>query len=80
LWKEWLSTMPLLNNKSTSEVFLAPFLYVNVESEIGEPTSLAMLDVATLTLGSRPRQGVRRWQAKKKTRESFQMLLGVQRV
>jgi hypothetical protein len=35
--------MPLLNNKFTSEVFLAPFLYVNVESKVGEPTSLTML-------------------------------------
>jgi hypothetical protein len=25
LWKKWLSTTPLLRNKSTSEVFLAPF-------------------------------------------------------
>jgi hypothetical protein len=25
LWKKWLPTMPLLNNKSTNEVFLAPF-------------------------------------------------------
>jgi len=24
LWREWLSTMPLLSNKSTNEVFLAP--------------------------------------------------------
>jgi hypothetical protein len=59
----------LLNDKSTSEVFLAPFWYVNVESKVGEPTSLIMLelmirlrtpsatrDVATLTLGLQPRQ------------------------
>ncbi len=26
--------MCLLNNKSTNDVFLAPFLYVNVESEV----------------------------------------------
>jgi hypothetical protein len=25
LWREWQSTTPLLNNKSTSEVFLTPF-------------------------------------------------------
>jgi hypothetical protein len=25
LWREWLSTTPLLRNKSTSEVFLVPF-------------------------------------------------------
>jgi len=31
LWKEWLPTMPLLINKSISEVFLAPFWYVNLE-------------------------------------------------
>ncbi len=43
LWREWLSTMPLLNNKSTSEVFLVPFWYVNVESEVGELTNLAMI-------------------------------------
>ncbi len=36
--------------------------------------------VATLTLGSGPRQGVGRWRAKKKTRESHHMLPGVQRV
>jgi hypothetical protein len=42
LWREWLSTMPLLNNKSTSEVSLAPFWYVN-----GEPISLAMLELVT---------------------------------
>ncbi len=47
LWKEWLSTMPLLRNKSTSEVFLAFFWYVNVESKVGEPTSLAMLKLVT---------------------------------
>jgi hypothetical protein len=39
--------MPLLNNKSTSEVFLALFWYVNIESEVGEPTSLAMLKIMT---------------------------------
>jgi len=47
LWKEWLSITPLLSNKSTSEVFLTPFSYVNVESEVGKPTSLAMLELAT---------------------------------
>ncbi len=47
LWKEWLSTTPLLSNKSTSEVFLAPFWYVNVELEVGEPNSLAMLELVT---------------------------------
>jgi hypothetical protein len=36
--------------------------------------------VATLTLGSWPRQGVGRWRAKRKTRESFHMPLRVQRV
>jgi hypothetical protein len=41
LWKEWLSTTPLLSNKSTSEVFLTPLWYVNVELEVGEPISLA---------------------------------------
>jgi hypothetical protein len=45
--EEWLSTMPLLSNKSTSDVFLAPFLYVNVKLEVGEPTSLAMLELVT---------------------------------
>jgi hypothetical protein len=39
--------MPLLSNKSTSEVFLAPLSYVNVESKVGEPTSLAMLKLMT---------------------------------
>jgi hypothetical protein len=39
--------MPLLNNKSTSEVFLAAYWYVNVESKVGEPTSLAMLELVT---------------------------------
>jgi hypothetical protein len=34
----------------------------------------------TLTLGSRPRQGVTRLWAKMKTQESHHMLLGVQRV
>jgi hypothetical protein len=38
--------MLLLNNKSTSEVFLTPFWYVNVESEVG-PLSLAMLKLMT---------------------------------
>ncbi len=47
LWKKWLSTMPLLNNKSTSEVFLAPFWYVNIELEVGEFTSLTMLELLT---------------------------------
>ncbi len=45
LWKEWLSTTPLLNNKSISEVFLAPFWNVNVELKVGEPTNLAMLEL-----------------------------------
>jgi hypothetical protein len=36
--------------------------------------------VATLALGSRPRQGVARLRAKRETRESLHMLLGVQRV
>jgi hypothetical protein len=47
LWREWPSTTPLLTNKSTSEVFLAPFWYVNVESKVGKPTSLAMLKLVT---------------------------------
>ncbi len=47
LWREWISTTPLLNNKSRSEVFLAPFWYVNVESKVREPTSLAMLELIT---------------------------------
>jgi hypothetical protein len=37
----------LLSSKSTSEVFLAPFLYVNVELEVEEPTNLAMLELRT---------------------------------
>jgi hypothetical protein len=37
--------MPLLNNKSINEVFLAPFRYVNVESEVGKPISLVMLEL-----------------------------------
>ncbi len=40
LWGKWLSTTPLLSNKSTSEVFLALFWYVNVESKVGEPINL----------------------------------------
>ncbi len=47
LWREWLSTTLLLSNKSISEVFLTPFWYVNVESEVGKPTSLAMLEQVT---------------------------------
>ncbi len=47
LWREWLSTTPLLSNKSTSEVFLPPFWYVNVESEVGELISLAMLELVS---------------------------------
>jgi hypothetical protein len=39
-----------------------------------------MYDVATLALGSQPKQGVARLRAKWKTRESHHMLLGVQRV
>jgi hypothetical protein len=42
--------------------------------------SVVPIDVATLTLDSQPRQGVGRWRAKKKTRESHHMLPGVQRV
>ncbi len=38
------------------------------------------LNVATLALGSRPRQGVARLRAKKETQESLHMLPGVQRV
>jgi hypothetical protein len=37
----------MLNNKSTNEVFLTPFGYMNVESKVGEPTSLAMLKLMT---------------------------------
>jgi hypothetical protein len=47
LWREWLCTTCLLSNKSTNEVFLAPFWYVNVESEVGQPSSLAMLELVT---------------------------------
>jgi hypothetical protein len=47
LWREWLFIMPLLSKKSTSEVFLTPFWYVNVELEVGEPTSLTMLKLVT---------------------------------
>jgi hypothetical protein len=36
--------------------------------------------VTTLALGSQPRQGVARLRAKRETRDSFHMLLGVQRV
>jgi hypothetical protein len=38
---------PLLCNKSTSEVFLAPFWYVNVESEVEKPINLTMLELVT---------------------------------
>jgi hypothetical protein len=37
----------LLSNKSTSEVFLAPFWYVDVESKVAEPISLARLKLVT---------------------------------
>jgi len=47
LWRKWLYTTPLLSNKSTSEVFLTPFWYVNVKSKVGEPTSLTMLKLMT---------------------------------
>jgi len=47
LWRKWLSTTLLLNNKSTNEVFLTPFWYVNIELEVGKPTSLAMLKLMT---------------------------------
>ncbi len=47
LWIEWLSTTPLLPNKSTNDVFLALFCYVNVESKVGEPISLSMLELMT---------------------------------
>jgi hypothetical protein len=43
----WLSTTFLLSNKSTSEVFLVRFWYVNVELEVGESTTLAMLEIVT---------------------------------
>jgi hypothetical protein len=36
-----------MSNKSISEVFLAPFSYVNVESKVREPISLAMLELVT---------------------------------
>jgi hypothetical protein len=42
LWRKRPSTTPLLSNKSTSEVFLVPYCYVNVEAEVGKPTNLAM--------------------------------------
>ncbi len=45
--EEWLFITPLLNNKSTSEVFLAPLLCMSVESKVGEPTNLAMLELVT---------------------------------
>jgi hypothetical protein len=38
------------------------------------------LGVTTLALGSRPRQGVARLQAKRETQESHHMFLRVQRV
>jgi hypothetical protein len=38
------------------------------------------LNVTTLALGSRPKQGVARLRAKRETREALHMLLGVQRV
>jgi hypothetical protein len=47
LGREWVSTTPLLSNKSKSEVFLVPFWYVNVELEVGEPISFAMLECMT---------------------------------
>jgi hypothetical protein len=43
------------------------------------PLDLAKF-ITTLTLGSRPRQGVARLRAKRKTRESHHMFSGVQRV
>ncbi len=36
-----------MSNKSTSEVFLIPFWYVNVESKIGKPISLAIWEPMT---------------------------------
>jgi len=47
LWRKWLSTTPLLSNKSTSEVLLVPFWYANVESKVGKSTSLTMLELMT---------------------------------
>jgi hypothetical protein len=44
------------------------------------PAFLLIITVATLALGSRPKQGVGRLWAKKETRESLHMLLGVQKV
>jgi hypothetical protein len=43
-------------------------------------TNIVAFNVATLALGSRPRQGLARLRAKRKARESPRMLLGVQRV
>ncbi len=47
LWREWPSIMPLLSNKSISEVFLTPFWYVNVELEVRKPISLTMFELVT---------------------------------
>ncbi len=45
-----------------------------------EPKEATNLVVATVALGLQLKQGVKRLQAKKKTRESLHMLLGVQKV
>jgi hypothetical protein len=46
----------------------------------GKDDKKLRFNVATLALGSRPRQGVTRLRAKRETRESLHMLPGVQRV
>ncbi len=45
-----------------------------------EPKEATNLVVVTVALGLQLKQGVKRLQAKKKTRESLHMLLGVQKV
>jgi hypothetical protein len=58
----------------------SPFLHLPIYFTSLKETLQHYKIVATLALGLRPRQGVARLRAKRKTRESHHMLPGVQRV
>jgi hypothetical protein len=67
--------MPLYPSKVMRARERAPTPYFSVVFNLG-----FTFDVATLALGSQPRQGVASLRAKWETQESHHMLSGVQRV
>jgi hypothetical protein len=69
------------NEEGLKIIFLVlAFKFWNPILKVRNKLIFFMVFVATLALGSQPKQGVARLRAKRETKESLHMLMGVQRV